>query len=140
MPEHPIEGLMTTAMENIQQMVKVNTIIGDAVETREGTTVIPVSKVNFGFGAGGTDYAAKKEDQQEASPQDGKDKYNFGGGSGAGVMLDPMAFLVINGNDVRLLRISDEAELGRLIEMVPEVVEQLRGNPTGKTNHNQQFN
>lgn len=146
MPEHPIEGLMTTAMESIQQMVKVNTIVGDPVETKEGTVIIPISKVNFGFGAGGTDYQPQfndeqSPDQQQNQQQSDQEDHNFGGGSGAGVMMDPMGFLVVNKTDVRLLRISDREGLDRLLNLAPELIEQLQGGSSRQSEQsNQQMN
>ena len=138
MANHPIEGLMNTAMENIQQMVKVSTIVGDPVKTQEGAVVIPISKVNFGFGAGGTDYKSGREGQnQDQGSQDGNN--NFGGGSGAGVMMDPMAFLVVNNNDVRLMRISNQNNLDRLLDMAPDLIKQLQGQ-TGSEQGDQGIN
>ncbi len=145
MSEHPIEGLMTTAMENIQQMVKVNTIVGDPVETQEGTVIIPISKVNFGFGAGGTDYQPQSnvepsKDKQQDQQQSDQNSYNFGGGSGAGVMMDPMGFLIVNNTDVRLLRISEREGLDRLLNLAPDLIEQLQGGTAQTEQPSQQMN
>ena len=89
----PIEGLMSEAMKNIKGMVDVNTIIGDVVTTPDGTTIIPVSRVAFGFGAGGSEFGAASDNSTK----------NFGGGSGAGVSINPVAFLVVNDDQIRLL-------------------------------------
>ena len=84
---HPISDLMTETMSKIKEMVDVNTIIGNPIVAADGTTVIPVSKVSFGFGAGGSEFASKHA--ASGSP------LAFGGGSGAGVTVSPVCFLVI---------------------------------------------
>ncbi|WP_035571567.1 GerW family sporulation protein [Halonatronum saccharophilum] len=130
--EHPIEGLMSTAMENIKEMIDVNTIVGDAVETKEGNVIIPISKVNFGFAAGGAEYKLKsKKDDESNTPK-------FGGGSGAGVMLQPMAFLVVNKEQVRLLPVNNKAGIERLINLVPELIDQFADVYSGKKNSDRQ--
>lgn len=94
MAEHPIKGLMTTAMESIKEMVDVNTIVGDAVQTPDGTVIIPISRVTFGFAAGGGEYRTDISNKsrtdyndEEGSEQHGK--FPFAGGSGAGVSINP---------------------------------------------------
>lgn len=87
MNEHPIGNLMTETMAKIKEMVDVNTIIGSPITAADGTTVIPVSRVSFGFGAGGSEFASK----HAASGS----RLAFGGGSGAGVTVSPVCFLVI---------------------------------------------
>lgn len=115
--EHPIEGLMRTAMESIKGMVDVNTVVGQPVETKDGGTIIPISRVTFGFAAGGGEY-------WNQMPADGRP---FGGGSGAGVTVHPVGFLVVQGETVRLL----SAERGDLVEnlltAVPQVIDQIQG-------------
>lgn len=116
-----IEGLMNEAMGNLKQMVDVNTIVGDAVTAPDGTTVIPVSKVAFGFGAGGSDFAAKPLDSKE-------EKAMFGGGCGGGVSVNPVAFLVIKNDNIRLLPVSDSmSTVDRVIDMVPELLSKFNG-------------
>ncbi|HHV45022.1 MAG TPA: sporulation protein YtfJ [Firmicutes bacterium] len=127
--QHPIEGIMKTAMENIKTMVDVNTILGDPVETADGSVIIPVSRVSFGFAAGGSEFTS--ENQRNAT-QNNKESYPFGGGSGAGISLHPVAFLVLSGGQVRLLPISKEAILDRVLDLVPQVMDQL----TSKGNNN----
>src|SRR5690625_5396984 len=84
MDEHPIQGLMVTAMENLKEMIEVNTIIGDPVESPDGTIIIPVSKVGFGFAAGGSEFNSSKE-----SSESSESTLPFGGGSGGGVSITP---------------------------------------------------
>lgn len=119
MSEHPIQSLMATAMENLKGMIDVNTIVGDAVETPDGSIIIPISKVGFGFAAGGTefDFGDKKEHQG----------YPFGGGSGGGVSITPVAFLVLSHGDIRLLTLEKNAQiLDRILDLTPEVVDKIQ--------------
>ena len=101
MEHHPIESLMKTAMENLKEMVDVNKIVGDAVETPDGSVIIPISRVSFGFAAGGTEFEHQAEGNGRNSPA--PTGLPFGGGSGGGVMVQPVAFLVAGQGQVRLL-------------------------------------
>lgn len=123
--EHPIQGLMKTAMENIRDMVDVNTIIGDPVETPDGTVILPVSRVGFGFAAGGSEFQGQATKQQ---PQPGGEgQQPFGGGSGGGVSIIPIGFLIVKGENVRLLSTDNQNQLyDRLIDMAPNVVERIQ--------------
>lgn len=114
MSEHPIQGLMGTTMEKIRDMVDVNTIIGDPIVTPDGTTIIPVSKVSFGFASGGSDLPAKVP------------KELFGGGSGAGVSIQPLGFLVVHQGDVRLLEMNGPGDsMGKALGLVPDVISKI---------------
>lgn len=120
--EHPIQGLMKTAMESIKGMVDVNTVVGDPVETQDGTLIIPVSRVAFGFAAGGGEYGmapGRTEPEGEGFP--------FGGGSGAGVSVQPMGFLVVGQNQVRVLSVDGAQPIERIIDMAPQLIDRLRG-------------
>lgn len=133
MKEHPIQGLMSTAMESIHDMVDVNTIIGDPVNAPDGTVIIPVSKVAFGFAAGGGEYCGdidfSEAEEVAISSEDGDSekrtalipevKYPFAGGSGAGVSLTPVAFLVVNGSNVKLLSADSNTTVDKLVDMIP---------------------
>jgi len=121
--EHPIQGLMTTAMESIKGMVDVNTIIGDAVETPDGSVIIPISRVTFGFAAGGGDYAV---DQGGMKGSDGKEQPPFAGGSGAGVSVQPVGFLVVGQGQIRLLPVGGKAVYDRLIDIAPQILDHLQ--------------
>jgi len=114
---HPIEGLMTTAMENLKQMVDVNTVVGDAVETNDGTVIIPLSQVAFGFAAGGGEY--------EVTGQNGAKQMPFGGGSGGGVSLKPIGFLVVRANDIRLLPVYGNHLAERVVDLAPQILEKI---------------
>lgn len=123
MEEHPIEGLMGAAMDSIRDMIDVNTIIGEPIELRENVSIIPISKVSFGFAAGGSEFKGesiedyrRKEDEENISY-----KNPFGGGSGAGVSIKPVAFLIIQGENVRLLPVEHNCTLDKLLDYVPEL-------------------
>ncbi len=132
MNEHPIEGLMKTAMESIKEMVDVNTILGDPVETPDGNVILPVSRVSFGFVAGGTEFDTSSPQGGERKGVQENDKMKaianpFGGGSGAGISVSPVAFLVVGKNQVRLLPVDKRGVYDRLIEMAPQFLSQLDG-------------
>lgn len=123
MSNHPIEGLMKTAMESIKQMVDVNTVVGDAVEAPDGTVIIPVSRVACGFAAGGGEF----ETAGGGNNQEGQQALPFGGGSGAGVSVQPVGFLVVSREEVRFLSVDGNAMVDRLIDLAPNFVNQLQG-------------
>ena len=116
MAEHPIQGLMNITMEKIHQMVDSNPIIGKPITTDDGTTILPVSKVSFGFASGGTDFDGKNAANKDL----------FGGGSGAGVNIQPVAFLVIKDGCVRTIQLTDGSNsVDRALTMLPELVDKL---------------
>ena len=106
---HPIEDLMMTAMTSLESMIDVNTIIGDMVSSADGTSIIPISKVCFGFAAGGSEFSENS-------------KLPFGGGSGAGVNISPVGFLVIKDSNVKLLTLDAMGPLDKLVDLVPDVI------------------
>lgn len=115
--EHPIGSLMDTTMEKIKEMIDVNTIIGEPITSPDGTFIIPVSKVSYGFAAGGSDLPTKKEN-----------KDCFGGGSGAGVTIQPVAFLTVYQGDVRLVSVDrEEGTADKLVNMIPDVLKKVKG-------------
>ena len=124
MDKHPIESLMTTTMENIRDMVDVNTIVGDAIVTSDGTTVIPISRVCFGFVAGGGEYTVQTSGRT-AEPQPQKD-LPFAGGTGAGVTVQPLGFLVTGQDQVRLLPAQSYAPIDRVIELMPQAMCEIK--------------
>ena len=116
MAEHPIQGIMNVTMDKIHEMVDANTIIGKPITTEDGTTILPVSKVSFGFASGGTDFDGKNAANKDL----------FGGGSGAGVNIQPVAFLVVKDGNVRTIQLADpNNSLERAITMLPELVDKL---------------
>ena len=118
--KHPINDFLGTTMEKIRAMVDSNTIIGQPIQA-EGVTLIPVSKLSFGFGTGGSDFTTKH--QKADAPN------TFGGGAGAGVKLEPLAFLIVKGENVRLLSVAPApaTTVDRVIEMVPDMVDKITG-------------
>ncbi len=119
MSEHPIESLMKTAMESIKEMVDVNTVIGDPVETPGGIVIIPVSRVAVGFAAGGGEYAYERQGKEDESA------YPFGGGSGAGVSVHPMGFLVVEKDKVRFIPVDKNVLAGRILDLAPEIIDRI---------------
>ena len=120
---------MKTAMQSIKEMVDVNTILGDPVETPDGNVILPVSRVTFGFAAGGTDFdtGAEAGDQEAQNQGERAGTAPFGGGSGAGISVQPVAFLVVGNGQVRLLPVDRGAILDRLIDVAPQLFQQLQG-------------
>ena len=116
---HPLPEMMANAIAKIHDMADANTIIGDPITTPEGVTILPVSRIKYGFAGGGSDYATKNYPASKDNA--------FGGGTGASVSISPVAFLIIKGESVRLLPVAEPASnsMERLIEMVPELIDQL---------------
>lgn len=133
MPEHPIEGLMTTAMQSIKDMVDVNTIVGDAVQAPDGTVIIPISKVSFGFAAGGGEYNSGKGTER-SDDRDRTPAFPFAGGSGAGVSICPVAFMIVGCGQIKLMPVNINSSLDRILDLVPELFEKLEDMMKRKTN------
>jgi sporulation protein YtfJ len=132
MSEHPIKSLMQTAMENIKDMVDVNTIVGEPVQTPDGSVILPISKVGFGFAAGGSEFQANG-DSNGTSKESGADAHNsavqlpFGGGSGGGVSITPIAFLVVGTQGVKVVPLDNQTHLlERLIDVAPTWVDKIK--------------
>lgn len=123
MEEHPIQGLMTTAMENLKEMVEVNTIIGDPVQSPEGSIIIPVSKVGFGFAAGGSEFNATND----SSSSDSEATLPFGGGSGGGVSITPVAFLIVSDQGIKMVHLDQQTHIyEKMLDFAPQVVEKVQ--------------
>ena len=121
---HPIEGMLGVSMEKIREMVDVNTIVGEPIVSPDGLmTIIPVSKVSFGFGSGGSDFG--KADSALIKKNESNGAF-FGGAAGAGVTIKPLAFLVIKVGEVELLQLSEAGQgLAKAVESVPDAVSRL---------------
>lgn len=118
MAEHPIQGLMYTAMQSLKDMIDVNTIVGDAVQTPDGTVIIPISKVGLGFAVGGSDYSCGKEN--------GGENPMFGGGSGGGVSITPVAFMVVGNGQIRMMPVNPDTNIyDRLLDMIPSAIDKI---------------
>ena len=120
MDNHPIENLMKSTMESIKDMIDVNTIVGDPIKSPDGTTIIPISKVCFGFASGGSEFTSIKA-------PDTSDKYPFGGGSGAGVTVKPVAFLVVKNDSIRLLSVDQQNTYDKIVDTVPQIFDIIKG-------------
>lgn len=120
--EHPIGELMQTAMASIKDMVDVNTVIGEPVVASSGATIIPISKVSFGYVTAGGDMEAGKSHRQAIE----KEAFPFAGGSGAGVSVQPVGFLVVSEETIRMLPAQSLTVADRVVELIPGVVEDVR--------------
>lgn len=127
MEKHPIESLMNTAMSNLKEMIDVNTVVGEPIDAGNGTTIIPVSKVCFGFAAGGCEFNSGTLDQytKEGVDEDITYKLPFGGGSGAGVHLMPMGFLVVSPESVKMLPVNHCSAIDKLLDYVPDLMDKI---------------
>lgn len=121
MQQHPIDTMMQTTMENIRGMVDVNTVVGAPVTGTKGSTIIPISRVSFGFIAGGGEYAA--EDSKNRALQ--TENFPFAGGTGAGVSVQPVGFLVVEENAVKMLPAQTNGAMERMVELLPQLIEDL---------------
>lgn len=127
MSEHPIESLMLTAMSSIRDMVDVNTIIGEPIEAGNNITIIPISKVCFGFAAGGSEFNGEtlKEYNKKDKDEEIEYKLPFGGGAGAGVSINPVAFLVVQKDNVKLMPVNHDSYIDKLLDYVPDLLQKV---------------
>ena len=119
---HPINEVLQTTMNKIREMVDANTVVGQPITTQDGVTLIPVSKLSFGFATGGSDFG-------KAQP------WCFGGGAGAGVNVMPIAFLIVKDGSVRFLPVAPPPgdTVSRVVDLVPEMFEKVTGYIDKKT-------
>lgn len=129
--QHPIDTMMQTTMEQIRSMVDVNTVIGSPVTGSQGTTIIPISKVSFGFVAGGGEYQA---DDHRSRTAVASENYPFAGGTGAGVSVQPVGFLVVGKDSVKMLPAQTNSAMERVVELLPQLMEEFaqRGEKQGR--------
>ena len=122
MAEKPVQEIMASSLEKIRELVDSNTVIGSPIHTQDGTTILPISKISFGFVSGGTDFASKTQ------------KDLFGGAASAGGSVTPVGFLVINEGSVKLMQLAEGgATIDRLINMMPEVIDRIEGFVASRT-------
>ena len=116
--QHPIDELMSTTMQKLREIADVNTIVGKPIQAGN-VTIIPISRLTVGFASGGSDFVSKNQKPEADN--------SFGGGSGAGMNLSPVAFLIVKGDTVRLMPVAPPAAttVDRVVEMVPEVVDKV---------------
>ena len=121
MEKRPVSDFISTTMEKVREMIDTNTVIGQPIKTDDGITLIPVSRVSFGFAGGGSDFQTKHSGGGKQDP--------FGGCTGAGVKVTPVAFVVIKDGTVRIINIAPPANsaLDRLIEMLPDAFDRIEG-------------
>jgi len=117
MDKNPIGELMQSTMENVRNILKVDTVVGDPIYTPDGITLVPISKISVGFGGGGVEFGNKKEGEQRP----------YGGGNATGVKIEPIGFLIIKDGVVRMLNVTPPANttVDRIIEMVPQVMDRV---------------
>ena len=120
--KHPIESLMITSMTSIESMVDVNTIIGESIIAPDGSVIIPLSKVCFGFAAGGSEFNTNKIGKFSENT-----KLPFGGGSGAGVHISPVGFLVMKDGNARVLNVNGINVIDRAVDMIPDLINKIDG-------------
>lgn len=113
---HPINEVLQTTMNKVREMVDANTVVGQPITTQDGVTLIPVSRLSFGFATGGSDFG-------KAQPR------GFGGGAGAGVSVIPMAFLIVKDGNVRMLPVAPPPgdTISRVVDLVPDMFERVTG-------------
>ncbi len=125
MLEHPIEKILNTSMSSIKDMVDVNTIVGDAIQASNNTVIIPISKVSFGFASGGSEFKGETIDEYNKKDKDEQIQYRlpFGGGSGAGVSINPIAFLIVQSDIVKLLPVDHSTSMDKILDYMPDLIE-----------------
>lgn len=118
--KNPLNELLQDSMAKVREMVDTNTIVGQPIQTPDGVTLIPISRVSFGFGGGGATFGNKKEPAADSS---------VGAGMGAGVKVEPVAFLIVKEGTVRVMPVAVPAvtTVDRIVEMVPDVVDKVSG-------------
>ena len=128
MKDHPIENLMLTAMESIRSMIDVNTIIGEPMEASQNVTIIPISKVGFGLAAGGSEF---KDETLEAylrkqnCEEEIQYRLPFGGGAGVGASITPVAFIIVQGETVKLLPVEHSNCIDKILDYMPDLFEKI---------------
>ncbi len=120
--KHPIEGIMYTALQGLKEMIDVNTIVGDAITSPDGSVIIPISRVAIGFGVGGTEF----EKFNAKRSTSGEPKNMFGGGTGGGISLTPEAFLVVGNGKIRMISVTPQNSIyDRIVDVVPEAIDKV---------------
>ena len=144
--EHPIEEIMNLSMNSIKNMIDVNTIVGEAIQASNDTVIIPISKVSFGFAAGGSEFKGETIDEYNKVDKDEKIQYRlpFGGGTGAGISINPIAFLVVQSDIVKLLPIEHYSSIDKVLDYMPDLIEKAncilnKKNQKNETNNKEQL-
>ena len=120
--KHPIEGIMYTALQGLKDMIDVNTIVGDAITSPDGSVIIPISKVAIGFGVGGSEF--EKFNSKKANADEPKSM--FGGATGGGISLTPEAFLVVGNGKIRMISVTPHNSIyDRLLDFAPDAIDKV---------------
>ena len=115
MAANELENMFSSILKGLRDMTDVNTVVGNPIETADGTVIIPVSKVSFGFGMGGWDGVSNP------------DKSNISGGGGGGVSVSPVGFLVVSNGNIKMLNVDTATPLEKVIETLPDIVKNIAG-------------
>ncbi|MBR7073666.1 MAG: GerW family sporulation protein, partial [Oscillospiraceae bacterium] len=117
MDKNPIGELMQNTMENVKNILKVDTVVGDPIYTPDGITLVPISRISVGFGGGGVEFSSKTEGGRRP----------YGGGNATGVKIDPIGFLIIKEGVVRMVNVTPPASntVDRVIDLVPQVMDRI---------------
>ena len=116
---HPIEHVLNTTMSELNKMVDVNTIVGNPFVTPDGCTIIPISKVSFGFVTGGGEYGEGVKAPIET-------RYPFAGGTASGVTITPVAFMVEKQDQIKLLTATERDIVDKILESIPQMASEMR--------------
>ena len=120
--KHPIEGIMYTGLQGLKEMIDVNTIVGDPINSPDGTVIIPISKVGIGFGVGGSEF----EHYNSKKSLDGEPRNMFGGATGGGISLTPEGFLVVGNGKIRMISVNSQSGIyDRLLDLAPAAIDKV---------------
>ena len=128
MKEHPIEGLMLTTMESIRSMIDVNTIIGEPIDINGNITIIPVSKVGFGLAAGGSEFKDETIEgylRKQNADEEIQYRLPFGGGAGVGASISPVAFIIVQGDTVKILPVEHSNNIDKILDYAPDLIDKI---------------
>lgn len=117
-----ISEIVDAAVSNLSKVAEVNTIVGKPLVTMDGTTVVPISQINFAFMAGGGEYGNKSAKRHSSA-----DDANFAGGSGGGASLAPVCFLVINKDGVKVLDTDKSSTLDKIFDVARDISNAFKG-------------
>ena len=117
MDKNPIGELMQNTMENVRNILKVDTVVGDPIHTPDGIMLVPISKISVGFGGGGVEFNQKKVGENRP----------YGGGNATGVKIEPIGFLIVKDGTVRMVNVTPPANntVDRIIDLVPQVMDRV---------------
>ena len=116
---HPTENILKATMSELREMIDVNTIVGTPFISPSGCTIIPISRLSFGFVSGGGEYGRPGQTKEEL-------RFQFGGGTASGVSINPVAFMVADENNIKLLTVSHRNALDKIIENLPQTMCEIK--------------